>query len=53
MQITTPDLTRVMNDLSPLRLTIKASCPMHLENFPMDTQTCPLMFGSRESIEVQ
>ena len=21
---------------------------MHLENFPMDTQACPLRFGSRE-----
>ncbi len=30
------------------RLTIKASCPMHLENFPMDTQACPLIFGSRK-----
>ena len=30
------------------RLTIKASCPMHLENFPMDTQACPLRFGSRK-----
>ena len=30
------------------RLTVKASCPMHLENFPMDTQKCPLRFGSRK-----
>lgn len=28
------------------RLTIKAGCPMSLENFPMDTQKCPLKFGS-------
>ncbi|KAK9508585.1 hypothetical protein O3M35_006114 [Rhynocoris fuscipes] len=28
------------------RLTIKAGCPMSLENFPMDTQRCPLKFGS-------
>lgn len=28
------------------RLTIKAGCPMNLENFPMDTQRCPLQFGS-------
>lgn len=32
--------------LYSMRLTIKASCPMHLENFPMDIQTCPLQFGS-------
>ncbi|XP_025087409.1 gamma-aminobutyric acid receptor alpha-like [Pomacea canaliculata] len=28
------------------RLTIKASCPMHLEKFPMDTQKCPLYIAS-------
>ncbi|XP_076446962.1 gamma-aminobutyric acid receptor alpha-like [Babylonia areolata] len=28
------------------RLTIKASCPMHLEKFPMDTQKCPLHIAS-------
>ncbi|XP_012224673.1 gamma-aminobutyric acid receptor alpha-like isoform X1 [Linepithema humile] len=28
------------------RLTIKAGCPMNLEDFPMDTQRCPLLFGS-------
>ncbi|KAI8798103.1 gamma-aminobutyric acid receptor alpha-like isoform X2 [Biomphalaria glabrata] len=28
------------------RLTIQATCRMHLENFPMDIQHCPLMFGS-------
>ncbi|RXG59590.1 Gamma-aminobutyric acid receptor alpha-like [Armadillidium vulgare] len=27
-------------------LTIQASCPMNLENFPMDTQRCPLTVGS-------
>jgi len=30
------------------RLTIKASCPMYLQTFPMDTQTCRLELGSRE-----
>ncbi|KAJ6225645.1 hypothetical protein RDWZM_004190, partial [Blomia tropicalis] len=28
------------------RMTIKANCPMNLENFPMDTQRCPLTMGS-------
>ncbi|XP_059152298.1 gamma-aminobutyric acid receptor alpha-like [Physella acuta] len=28
------------------RLTIQATCRMHLENFPMDIQHCPLLFGS-------
>ncbi|KAK2155330.1 hypothetical protein LSH36_242g00015 [Paralvinella palmiformis] len=32
--------------LYSMRITIKASCPMYLEKFPMDIQTCPLKFGS-------
>ncbi|ESP02212.1 hypothetical protein LOTGIDRAFT_157371 [Lottia gigantea] len=28
------------------RLTIKATCPMHLEKFPMDSQKCPLFVAS-------
>ncbi|XP_037087543.1 gamma-aminobutyric acid receptor alpha-like [Pollicipes pollicipes] len=28
------------------RMTIQASCPMSLHDFPMDTQHCPLLFGS-------
>ena len=28
------------------RLTVKAKCPMMLNNFPMDSQACPLIFGS-------
>ncbi|XP_037077195.1 gamma-aminobutyric acid receptor subunit alpha-6-like [Pollicipes pollicipes] len=29
-----------------MRLTIKASCPMHLKKFPLDSQLCPLEIGS-------
>ncbi|XP_014680769.1 PREDICTED: gamma-aminobutyric acid receptor alpha-like [Priapulus caudatus] len=29
-----------------MRLTIKASCPMRLQKFPMDQQLCPLVVGS-------
>lgn len=29
-----------------MRLTVKASCPMHLRKYPLDTQACPLEIGS-------
>lgn len=35
--------------LSPcLRLTIEAECLLQLQNFPMDTHSCPLVFSSCE-----
>ncbi|CAG7732024.1 unnamed protein product [Allacma fusca] len=48
--ITLPNkLLRLSKDgdiLYSMRLTIKAKCPMCLKNFPMDTQSCPLIIGS-------
>ncbi|RWS02265.1 gamma-aminobutyric acid receptor alpha-like protein, partial [Dinothrombium tinctorium] len=48
--ITSPNkFVRIDNEGNVLyssRMTIKAICPMHLENFPMDTQICPLELGS-------
>ncbi|KAF7993296.1 hypothetical protein HCN44_006356 [Aphidius gifuensis] len=48
--ITVPNkLLRLGRDgdiLYSMRLTIKAKCPMKLQNFPMDRQSCPLIFGS-------
>ncbi|XP_067134200.1 gamma-aminobutyric acid receptor subunit alpha-1-like [Centruroides vittatus] len=29
-----------------MRLTVKASCPMHLRKYPLDIQACPLEIGS-------
>ncbi|XP_055304558.1 gamma-aminobutyric acid receptor subunit alpha-1 isoform X2 [Sitodiplosis mosellana] len=39
-------LTQEGDILYSMRLTIKASCPMELRNFPMDRQSCPLILGS-------
>ncbi|GLH14021.1 Gamma-aminobutyric acid receptor subunit beta-like, partial [Gryllus bimaculatus] len=48
--ITVPNkLLRITQDgdiLYSMRLTIKAKCPMELRKFPMDSQSCPLIFGS-------
>lgn len=48
--ITVPNkLLRLTQDgdiLYSMRLTIKATCPMELRNFPMDRQSCPLILGS-------
>ncbi|XP_072914586.1 gamma-aminobutyric acid receptor subunit gamma-4-like [Hemitrygon akajei] len=48
--ITTPNqLLRIWNDgkiLYTLRLTIEAECQLYLQNFPMDEQSCPLVFSS-------
>ncbi|KAK2163161.1 hypothetical protein LSH36_84g02004 [Paralvinella palmiformis] len=34
------------NILYSQRLTVKSSCPMRLEKYPLDSQECPLSFGS-------
>ncbi|XP_031436267.1 gamma-aminobutyric acid receptor subunit alpha-2 [Clupea harengus] len=42
-------LLRIMENgtlLYTMRLTVQAECPMHLEDFPMDSHSCPLKFGS-------
>ncbi|XP_067824348.1 gamma-aminobutyric acid receptor subunit alpha-2-like [Heptranchias perlo] len=42
-------LLRIKDDgnlLYTMRLTVQAECPMHLEDFPMDSHACPLKFGS-------
>ncbi|XP_023932518.1 gamma-aminobutyric acid receptor alpha-like [Lingula anatina] len=48
--ITTPNkFLRISRDGSiyySMRLTIKASCPMQLQKYPMDKQICPLKVGS-------
>ncbi|XP_043208442.1 gamma-aminobutyric acid receptor alpha-like, partial [Amphibalanus amphitrite] len=49
-KITTPNkfvrLYRTGKVLYSARMTIQANCPMNLQDFPMDTQRCPLHFGS-------
>ncbi|CRL04832.1 CLUMA_CG017885, isoform A [Clunio marinus] len=48
--ITVPNKLLRLSDngdiLYSMRLTIRASCPMQLRNFPMDRQSCPLILGS-------
>ncbi|TRY85565.1 hypothetical protein DNTS_020378, partial [Danionella cerebrum] len=48
--MTTPNkLLRITEEgtlLYTMRLTVRAECPMHLEDFPMDAHACPLKFGS-------
>nr|XP_020474898.1 gamma-aminobutyric acid receptor subunit alpha-4-like isoform X2 [Monopterus albus] len=48
--MTTPNkLFRIMQNgtvLYTMRLTISAECPMNLMDFPMDSHSCPLRFGS-------
>ncbi|GFY75490.1 gamma-aminobutyric acid receptor subunit alpha-6, partial [Trichonephila inaurata madagascariensis] len=49
-KITVPNkFIRLRNDGQlkySMRLTVKASCPMHLRKYPLDTQACPLEIGS-------
>lgn len=49
-KVTVPNkFVRLRNDgrlKYSMRLTIKASCPMHLRKYPLDTQACPLEIGS-------
>ncbi|KAK2163163.1 hypothetical protein LSH36_84g03020 [Paralvinella palmiformis] len=39
-------ITSSGNILYSQRLTVKSSCPMHLQKYPLDSQRCPLSFGS-------
>nr|UOL66827.1 gamma-aminobutyric acid receptor subunit GRD-like [Frankliniella occidentalis] len=49
-RITVPNkFARVRSDgfvTYSMRLTLQASCPMHLRKFPLDSQRCPLLIGS-------
>ncbi|KAK3921925.1 Gamma-aminobutyric acid receptor subunit alpha-6 [Frankliniella fusca] len=49
-RITVPNkFARVRSDgfvTYSMRLTVQASCPMHLRKFPLDSQRCPLLIGS-------
>ncbi|XP_037277173.2 gamma-aminobutyric acid receptor subunit alpha-6 isoform X1 [Rhipicephalus microplus] len=49
-KVTVPNkFVRLFHDgrlMYSMRLTIKASCPMHLRKYPLDTQACPLEIGS-------
>lgn len=47
-----PDPWSIASPSAPLRLTIHAECPMHLEDFPMDAHACPLKFGSCKSVQM-
>ncbi|XP_077516686.1 gamma-aminobutyric acid receptor subunit alpha-6-like isoform X2 [Amblyomma americanum] len=49
-KVTVPNkFVRLFHDgrlMYSMRLTIKASCPMHLRKYPLDMQACPLEIGS-------
>ncbi|XP_054708243.1 gamma-aminobutyric acid receptor subunit alpha-6-like isoform X2 [Uloborus diversus] len=45
-KVTAPNKFIRLHKSGQLRLTVKASCPMHLRKYPLDTQACPLEIGS-------